>query len=314
MLSPDPTTGHLEFAWQTQWTSFVAVAVQVAALVWYLRSTRRLGALGRRWSPLRTASFVVGVLVTAYAVEGGIAYYQQRTLTTHVIQLLLLIDLAPPLLAMGAPLNLALQSSSRRVSGVLFDLLHSRTMRALLSPLAVLVLSIGTMYVYFLTPLYRISEEHPVFLAYVHLQFFLVGCALWWLIVGRDALARHLGIGVRFVLVLVQIPFDGGLGLVIAMATKPLYPAGNTLADTQTGGNVFLGLAEVLIVAVLALMFVEWARVEERKAIEADRQLDAALAATREVAGAQQPDGDQAVADIKATVAGPIGPSSELER
>jgi cytochrome c oxidase assembly factor CtaG len=172
----------------------------------------------------------------------------------------------------------------------------------------------GTTYVYFLTPLYRISEEHPVFLAYVHLQFFLVGCALWWLIVGRDALARRLSIGMRFVLVLVQIPCDAALGLVVAMATKPSYPAGNTLADTQTGGNVFLGLAEVLIVAVLALMFVEWARDEERKAIAADRQLDAALAAVREVASSRQPDSNQAEADVKATVTGPLGPGSELER
>ena len=314
MLSPDPTTSHLVFSWQTQWTSFVALVVQVAALVWYMRSTRRLGALGRRWSPLRTASFVVGILVTAYAVEGGIAYYQQRTFTTHVIQLLLLIDVAPPLLAMGAPLNLALQSSSRRVSGALFDVLHSRTVRALSSPLTVLVLSMGTMYVYFLTPLYRISEEHPVFLAYVHLHFFVVGCALWWLIVGRDALARRLGTGARFVLVLAQIPFDAALGLVVAMATKPLYPAGNTLADTQTGGNVLLGLAEVLIVAVLALMFVEWAREEERKAVAADRQLDAALEAARAVAGLQQPDSGHAEVDIEAAVAGPAGPGSELER
>jgi len=294
VLSPDPQTSDLAFAWQTHWTSFVAVVVQVAVLAWYLGSTRRLVALGRHWSLPRTASFVVGILVTAYAVEGGIAYYQQRNFTTHVVQLLLLIDVAPPMLAMGAPLTLALQSSPRRVSAALFAALHTRTARALSNPLVALVLSMGTMYVYFLTPLYRFSEEHPVFLAYVHMQFFLAGCALWWLVVGRDALPRRLGVGMRFVLVLVQAPFDAALGLVIAMATKVFYPAGNTLADTQTGGNVLLGLAEVLIVAVLALMFVEWAREEERKAIEADRQLDAALAAVR-------------------TVTGPGGPSSELE-
>jgi putative membrane protein len=294
VLSPDPQTSDLAFAWQTHWTSFVAVVVQVTVLAWYLGSTRRLVALGRHWSLLRTASFVVGILITAYAVEGGIAHYQQRNFTTHVVQLLLLIDVAPPMLAMGAPINLALQSSPRRVSAALFAVLHSRTVRALSNPLVVLVLSMGTMYVYFLTPLYRFSEEHPVFLAYVHLQFFLAGCALWWLVVGRDALPRRLGVGMRFVLVLVQAPCDAALGLVIAMATKAFYPAGNTLADTQTGGNVLLGLAEVLIVAVLALMFVEWAREEERKAIETDRQLDAALAAVR-------------------TVTGPGGPSSELE-
>jgi cytochrome c oxidase assembly factor CtaG len=316
MLSPDPQPSDLAFAWQTHWTSFVAVVVQVVVLVWYLRSTRRLAALGRCWSILRTGSFVAGILVTAYAVEGGIAYYQQRNFTTHVVQLLLLIDVAPPFLAMGAPLTLALQSSPRRVSAVLFGALHSRTVRAFSSPLAAVVLSMGTMYVYFLTPLYRLSEEHPVFLAYVHLQFFLVGCCLWWLVVGRDASARHLGVGMRFVLVLVQIPCDAALGLVVAMATKPFYPAGNTLADTQTGGNVLLGLTEVLVVAVLALLFAEWAREEERKAIAADRQLDAALAAARAVAGSQQPDSGQPEpdqSDIEAAVAGPPGTGSELE-
>jgi hypothetical protein len=51
-------------------------------------------------------------------------------------------------------------------------------------------------------------------------------------------------------------------------------------------------LAEVLIVAVIALMFVEWAREEERKAVSADRQLDAALAAVRSVAGPSGSDVD----------------------
>jgi len=257
------------------------------------------------------------MVVTAYAVEGGIAYYQQRNFTTHVVQLLLLIDVAPPLLAMGAPVTLALQSSPRRVSAALFDALHSGTVRALTSPLAALVLAMGTMYAYFLTPLYGFSEKHPVFLAYVHLQFFLVGCGLWWLVVGRDALARRLGIGMRFVLVLVQIPCDAALGVVVAMATKPLYPAGNTLADTKNGGNVLLGLAEVLIVAVLALMFVEWAREEERKAVASDRQLDAALAAARAVAGSQRPESGHPAPgnmDIEAAVPSPAGPGSELER
>ena len=270
--------------------------------------------LGRRWSLLRTASFVVGILVTAYAVEGGIAYYQQRTFTTHVIQLLLLIDVAPPFLAMGAPLTLALQSSPRRVSAALFDALHGRAVRALSNPLAALVLSMGTMYVYFLTPLYRISEEHPVFLAYVHLQFFLAGCALWWLIVGRDALARRLGVGMRFVLVLVQIPCDAALGLVVAMATKPLYPAGNTLADTQTGGNVLLGLAEVLIVAVLALHV---RRVGQRRRTQGGSGRPSARRSPGSNAGgcglsAARPRPPEV--GVEAAVAGPGGPGSELER
>jgi len=87
----------------------------------------------------------------------------------------------------------------------------------------------------------------------------------------------------RFALVLLSIPSNAYLGLAIASATKPLFPAGNTLADTRAGGNILWALAEVFIVAALSLMFVEWAKEEERKAIRADRQLDAALAAARGV-------------------------------
>ena len=149
----------------------------------------------------------------------------------------------------------------------------------------------GTMYGYFLTPLYPFFRGHPVFLAYVHLQFFLVGCELWWLVVGRDALADASVPGSGSCSCSSRCPCDAALGLVVAMATKPLYPAGDTLADTQNGGNFLLGLAEVLIVAVLASMFVEWAREEERKAVTADRQLDAALAAAaRAVARSQPPE------------------------
>ena len=89
----------------------------------------------------------------------------------------------------------------------------------------------------------------------------------------------------RFVLVLLMIPFNLALGLAVANVTQPLYPAGNTLADTQQGGGVLLGLAEVLVVAALALLFVEWAGEEERSAVRNDRQLDAALAAARAAVG-----------------------------
>jgi cytochrome c oxidase assembly factor CtaG len=126
-----------------------------------------------------------------------------------------------------------------------------------------------------------VSEQHPLLLALIHLYLVLVGLLLWVLIVGRDGLPRRLSFGMRFVLVLLLVPFNLALGLAVASVTQPLYPDGNTLADTQQGGNVLLGLAEVLIVLALALLFVEWAREEERSAIRNDRQMDAALTAAR---------------------------------
>ncbi len=283
--SPDPRTGVLLFTWQTHWISFVALAVQVAVLAWYLLSVRRIGARGGRWSIFRTICFVVGALILAYATEGGIAHYQTSNFTAHVVQVLLLVNVAPPLLALGAPITLALRSSSRRTTATMVGVLRSGPAQFVSRPPVAFALAMGSLFVYFLSPLYRLSEIHPLLLALVHLYLVLVGLLLWVLIVGQDGLPRRLSFGSRFVLVLLLIPFNLALGLAVASVTQPLYPAGNTLVDTKQGGNVLLGLAEVLIVAALALLFVEWAREEERSAKRNDRQLDAALAATRSAIG-----------------------------
>lgn len=289
LKSPDPQTSVLLLHWQANWTSLVAIAVELAVLVWYLRADRRLAASGGRWGPFRTGSFVLGLVLVAYAVEGGIAQYQRDNFTVHVVQLLLLVDVAPPLLALGAPVRLALRSSTGSAHSFLLRGLHSPVARALSQPLVAFALVTASMYVYFLTPLYGWSERHPVFLAYVDLHFLLVGCLLWWVVVARDVLPQTPGFGMRFALVFLSVPFNAFLGLAVSSMTHPLYPAANTVADTQTGGNVLWGLAEVFIVTVLALLFVEWAREEERKAVRADRQLDAALAAARAVVAPSEP-------------------------
>jgi len=281
MKSPSPQPSTLIFHWQDHWTSFLALALEVAALAWYLRSVRRLGGRERSWSAFKTAGFVAGLLVAAYAVEGGVAYYDVSNFTISVIQHLLLITVAPPLLAMGAPVTLALQSSSPRTTMVLLKVLRGVPARLLTHPLVAFGELMGTMYVYFLTPLYGFSERHPVLQAYLLLHFLMAGCLFWWPMVGKDLLPRRFGFGTRFVLVFVSVPFNAALGLVIASRGRALYPAANTLADTQSGGNVLWGLLEVFTVAALALLFVQWAREEERKAVRADRQLDAALAAAR---------------------------------
>ena len=291
LKSPDPQTSVLLFNWQTNWTSLLAIALELVALGWYVVGVHRVRATGRQWPPLRAASFALGLVVVAYAVEGGIAHYQRVNFSAHVVQLLLLVDVAPPLLAIGAPIRLALQSTSRRANVVVARALHSAVARAVTQPLVALAIPTASMYVYFLTPLYSWSEHHPAFLAYVDLHLLLAGCLLWWVVVARDALPRAPRFGVRFVLLSLSVPVNAFLGLAIASVSKPLYPVGNTLADTSSGGNVLWGLAEVFTVAALALLFVEWAREEERKAVRADRQLDAAMAAARVAVVPPEPNG-----------------------
>jgi len=284
MPSPDPQVTTLLFSWQGHWVAIAALAAQLLVSAWYLSAVMRVRRQGRPWPAVQVASFLVGMAVVAYATEGGIARYESDNFTTRVIQLLLLVDVAPALLTLSSPARLCLLAARGRPGAALWGALRSRMARALFQPLVVLALYIASTYCYFLTPWYGASAGHPVSVLIVDLYFVIVGWLLWWVIGARDALPRPARTGARFALVLLAVPFNAFLGLRIASMSHPLYARGNTLADTQAGGNIFWALAELFSVVALALLFVDWAREEERRAIRADRQFDAALAAARAVA------------------------------
>ena len=281
--SPAPQTSALVTGLHLDWLTALALATQVVAMALYLLGTRRLSAHGRRWPVTQTAAFAVGMVVTAYATEGGLARYQVDNFTLHVVQSLLLFDVAAPLLAFGAPLRLAVQAGGRG-QGLALVAARSRWLGLLARPPVAFLLYMGTLYVYFLSPLYVAAARHPVLLEYLQLQMLVTGMLLWAVVTGRDSLPRQAGYGARFALVLISIPFFAFLGIYLGGVAQPLYAAANTLHDTRSGGDVLWALSEVVVVAGLAYLFVEWAREEERRAVRSDRQLDAALSAARNLA------------------------------
>lgn len=288
--SPDPKAVVLVLHWQVTWVGLLALALSLASLAWYLTALRRLAlaqsagtARKVKWSPYTTASFVVGLAVVAYVFDGGIAAYQRDNFTMHTLQLLLLMYVAPPLLAAGSPVRLALLTSRGAVSRGLVHVLRSGWARLLSHPAVGFLVAIATLYVYVVTPVYSASEHHPLLLAYAQLQLLVASSLMWWPIVGRDALPRAVGFGWRFALVFASVPFAGFFGVYIAALTSPVFPPANTLADTHQGGNVFWALAVLFVVAAATYLFVEWAREEQRRTDQADRQMEAALVATRPV-------------------------------
>jgi putative copper resistance protein D len=281
--SPAPQTAALVTGLHLDWLTALALVAQVLAMALYLVGTRRLSARGRRWPATQTAAFAVGLVVTAYATEGGIARYQVDNFTLHVVQSLLLFDVAAPLLAFGAPLRLAIQAGGRG-RGVALAAARSRWLGLLTRPPVAFLAYIGTLYVYFLSPLFAAAARHPVLLEYLQLQMLVTGVVLWSVVAGRDSLPRQVGYGARFALVLLGIPFFAFLGIYLGGVARPLYAAANTLHDTRSGGDVLWALSEIAVVAGLAYLFVEWAREEERRALRSDRQLEAALLAARNLA------------------------------
>lgn len=270
--------GQLLFGWHLSASSGVVTAVITLAGMSYVVGIRRLAARGRRWSRWRAASWIGGLLSIVVALDSGMASYDESVFTVHVVQHLILMSTAPPLLALGAPVTLALQTLDRRKKTALLSVLHTPIARFASNPLIGFVASMGAMYGYFLTGLYPYSIAHPLFHEATHAAILAAGCLYWWPIVSADPIPRRLGYGPRIGVVLAAIPFNAFLGIAIMNMSAPISPV-NTLADTHNGGGLLWGVGELFTLGALGVLFAGWAKEEERKGKRQDRLAEARLTA-----------------------------------
>lgn len=289
VISPPIHVERLLTAWQSAPLSLLALALELASAGMYLAGVRRLRQRGRSWSPWRTASFLVGILVVVVAVQSGVASYDSSNFLMHVVQHLLLMNAAPLFLVLSAPVTLALQAGSRRVQTRILRVLHHPVVSVLTHPVVVAGGFYLTMVVYFLSPIYALSLRHPLLHDYTHLHFLVSGCLYWWLLAGLDPSRWRLSRLQKLGILAAGIPVTTIIGLSLTGASASIDPAAHTLADTHAGGALFWVVGELVMLTALGVQLVQWMHDEERAAVRADRRLDAALAAEQAELRSEQP-------------------------
>jgi putative copper resistance protein D len=275
----------------TQWVFgpfavLVLVAVIIVA-VWYLRAQESLSARGRHWSVKRTISFLAGLVAVDVALQSPVAAFTADYFQAHVIQHLLLMVVGPPLLAMGAPMTLALQTSSRTGKVRLLGLLNSRPFQVLTHPLPVWFLYYFSMFAFFLTFALGFAMNHMWVMDLINLAFLFASALFWWPIVGLDPIPHwQMGHGLRMANLLIGVPIESFLGLALLSSTHAAASM-YTVAGTHAGGAILWIGAELFTFLALIPVFVQWVRFEERKGLRYDAQLDAELAAAEAQAGTE---------------------------
>ena len=106
-----PTLATLAFGWSFE--PLVAIALLAAAAGWLalVRRVRRLHPA----SPVpacRTAAFLGGLAAIAVALLSGIERYDTTLFSVHMVQHLLLLLVAAPLIALAAPVTQVLRAAS----------------------------------------------------------------------------------------------------------------------------------------------------------------------------------------------------------
>jgi putative membrane protein len=234
--------------WEGDAGAIVLYGVLVALAVAYGLAARRRSPRGRRWPPARTACFLAGLALLALIYGSGLQVYEDQP-TVHVIQHMLTMMAAPPLLVLGAPITLLLRTLAPRRRPAIVRLLDDPSLAMLSGPRAPLMLTLDyylTMYVYQLTPLRTWSEQSTELHFIVHQYFLFCGLFLWWPVVAADPVRLRLSASAKRVMVWLGLPAFGLLGA-IELA------AGSTAAGVAyLASGAVLTLAGAAVVAIRA--------------------------------------------------------------
>lgn len=264
------------FGWSevfTQWqfapivTAFVAVFA--ALYLWgVVRVARRHP--NRPWPLWRAGMFLAGLAVVVMATESGIGAYDDVLFWDHMIQHLLLIMVAPPLLVVGQPVTLLMHASRNPLHTWVKRLLRSRVISALTWPVfgvvAYTVTIVGTHLTGFMNLVMENSNVHDA----EHALFLVVGYLYFLPLIGHEPIRWKVSYPVRLFLLFMAMPVDAFTGVVLgsegsvpwsAMASAPRPSwAPSAVDDLHTGGAVmWVGGAAIMFVLIM-FVFLAWSR------------------------------------------------------
>ena len=264
----------------------VLIAAFVAA-AWYVRSARRLDRDGGRprWPARYSWYFLSGLVLALLVTSGPIAYAAMSTFSMHMVQHIVLMMLAAPLLVMGAPVLLALRTASpERRRTTLVPILRSRTFSIITNPVLSWVAFAAVLVGMHFTPAMSILMDLAPLGHYAEYVLYLgvAMCFYYTLLPGNPARNRPDPAMAVVSLFLMMIP-ETMTGFFIYSAGAPLYPyfadlaagsVSDALADQRLGGALMWSASMIIDVAWIVVAVHHWFGTEVAKTRRFDAQLE----------------------------------------
>ncbi len=274
----------------TQWQlAPVPLVVTIWAGGLYLLGVGVLRRRGDRWPAGRTVAFVGAGLGAFYlATSSGLAAYDTTLLSVHMVQHMVLSMVVPLMLALGAPVTLALRTLPAAPRRWLLVVLHSRVARVLSFPPLTFGLYVVSPWALYFSGWYRASLDSVWVHEAMHVHLVLVGVLFFSPLVGVDPLPGRVGYPFRVLLTVLTLPFHAFLGVTI-MGQETLlggdwYPSLHDgpmaawlpapLDDQHLAGGILWGSGDLIGLSFFVVLFVQWVRSSMQEARREDRRLD----------------------------------------
>ncbi|HXI45442.1 MAG TPA: cytochrome c oxidase assembly protein, partial [Candidatus Acidoferrales bacterium] len=218
--------------------------------------------------------------------------YDTTLFQVHMVQHLLLMLIAPPLILLGAPITQLLRVAAPAVRRrILLPFLHSGPMVLLSHPVAAWLAFTGVLWFTHFSPLFDVSLEHPEVHQLEHVLYVTAALLFWFPVVGADPGPRRLGYPARALYLLLQMPPSSFLAMAILFTDAPLYPHYATLgapygitalADQQAAAGIMWVVSDVTFISAILVVIAAWMRSDERRTAEVEGRVDDQRAALAE--------------------------------
>jgi len=251
-----------------------------AAGVWVIH--RR----GGHWPVANTLAFGAGLVVMWLVTATGVEGYGMMLFSVHMFQHMMLTMTVPILLLAGAPVTLALRALPTRGGGgavrrAIVTVLHSRVVRVLLNPAVRWFVFLSGLYGIYFTSLFDWLMSN-VCGHYLMLGHFLVTGLLFFVpLVAADPVPGRARPVFRILELFISTPFHAFFGIAVMMASTPIvsffmHPPESwgvdVLDDQNTGGAIAWAFSEVPTLMVMAVVFAQWVRSEQRDEARRERR------------------------------------------
>ncbi|MDX1662689.1 MAG: cytochrome c oxidase assembly protein [Candidatus Promineifilaceae bacterium] len=278
----DPVTSALLRSWE--WRAEVFIPLLLFGVVYTLgwRTLRAKGSrLANGW---RLVSYWTGIAIIVLALLSPIETLSGQFFFMHMIQHLLLVMLAPPLLLLANPMPFlvwGLPPTLRRpVAGLLARLLRRNGpfrgyLRTATNPGIAWMLFVAFLIGWHDPGAYTATLRSELVHDLEHLSFFFTAMLYWWHAVGAAPLLhRPLSRPARIAYVIAVIPPNMFLGVVLAFAGQVIYTYYETvprvwgidpISDQTIGGIIMWVPGSMMYIIAVLILTARWLEGEESK-------------------------------------------------
>jgi putative membrane protein len=254
----------LASATDTFWT-ILEVGVPLGLAAVYLTRAYRLGAEGRPVPGWRQLCFGLGMVFCGVALAGPVDVESEKLLWVHMIQHLILADVASLLIVLGftGPL---LQPLLRFRAG--------RPLRRLTNPVVAISLFTFNLYLWHIPVLYQAVLNDIALHVLEHLLFLGTGILLWMPLFGPLPKPQWFGKGAHVIYTVFIWAPAMVMANVFMWSDTVMYPdysktaeaAGITpIADQSTSGAILMGECTIMALLIFAWVFLRWAKEDIEK-------------------------------------------------